>query len=101
MELNQNQESRWLDPGALMKLKSLELQVKVVVEGFLLGLHRSPFHGFSAEFSEYRPYVDGEDTRYLDWKLYARTDRNYIKKVPGGNQRPHLFSSGSEPVHGL
>jgi uncharacterized protein (DUF58 family) len=80
MELNQNQESRWLDPGALMKLKSLELQVKVVVEGFLLGLHRSPFHGFSAEFSEYRPYVDGEDTRYLDWKLYARTDRNYIKK---------------------
>lgn len=63
-----------------MKLKSLELQIKLVVEGFLMGLHRSPFHGFSAEFTEYRPYVPGDDTRYLDWKLYARTDRHYIKK---------------------
>ncbi len=80
MVQNGNHESRWLDPSALMKLKSLELQIKVVVEGFLLGLHRSPYHGFSAEFTEYRPYVAGEDTRYLDWKLYARSDRNYIKK---------------------
>ncbi len=80
---NQNQkldETRWLDPASLMKLKSLELQVKLVVEGFLLGLHKSPFHGFSAEFTEYRPYVEGDDTRYMDWKLYARTDRYYIKK---------------------
>lgn len=75
-----NSESRWLDPLSIMKLKSLELQIKAVVEGFLLGLHRSPFHGFSAEFTEYRPYVAGDDTRYLDWKLYARTDRHYIKK---------------------
>lgn len=74
------EESRWLDPASLMKLKSLELQIKLVVEGFLLGLHKSPFHGFSAEFTEYRPYVEGDDTRYLDWKLYARTDRYYIKK---------------------
>ena len=80
MVQNGIQESRWLDPSVLMKLKSLDLQIRVVVEGFLMGLHRSPYHGFSAEFTEYRPYVPGEDTKYLDWKLYARSDRNYIRK---------------------
>nr|WP_146460724.1 DUF58 domain-containing protein [Rubripirellula tenax] len=63
-----------------MRIKSLQLRAKAVVEGFYNGLHRSPFHGFSVEFNEYRPYTTGDDLRALDWKLYARTDRYYIKK---------------------
>jgi uncharacterized protein (DUF58 family) len=69
-----------IDFGALMKIRSLELRAKVVVEGLRRGLHRSPTHGFSAEFSEYRPYSAGDDVRYLDWRLYARSDRDFIKK---------------------
>lgn len=71
---------RWIDPETILKLDSLELRARIVVEGFLSGLHRSPYHGFSAEFSEYRAYVPGDDLRYLDWKLYARSDRQYIKR---------------------
>lgn len=63
-----------------MKIKNLELRAQVVVEGFFNGLHRSPYHGFSVEFTEYRQYVPGDDPRYLDWDLYARTDRFFIKK---------------------
>lgn len=63
-----------------MKLKGLEFRARVVVEGFLAGLHRSPYHGFSAEFSEYRQYAVGDDPRYLDWRLFARSDRYYIKR---------------------
>lgn len=63
-----------------MRIKNLQLRAKVVVEGFYSGLHRSPFHGFSTQFSEYRQYVQGDDLRYVDWKLYARSDRHYIKR---------------------
>lgn len=63
-----------------MAIKDLELRARVVVEGFWKGIHRSPYHGFSVEFTEYRPYTPGDDPRYLDWRLYARTDRYYIKK---------------------
>lgn len=63
-----------------MAVKNLELRARVIVEGFWNGLHRSPYHGFSVEFSEYRQYTTGDDTRYLDWKLFARSDRYYIKK---------------------
>lgn len=69
-----------IDPAALMAIKDLELRARVVVEGFWKGIHRSPYHGFSVEFTEYRPYTPGDDPRYLDWRLYARTDRYYIKK---------------------
>ena len=69
-----------IDPQALMAIKNLELRARVVVEGFWTGLHRSPYHGFSVEFTEYRQYSPGDDPRYLDWRLYARTDRYYIKK---------------------
>jgi len=72
--------ARLIDPGTLMRIRSLEVRAKVVVEGFLAGLHRSPYHGFSAEFSEYRQYSPGDDLRYLDWKLFARSDRYYIKR---------------------
>ncbi|MFT4543042.1 MAG: hypothetical protein ACI841_001508 [Planctomycetota bacterium] len=69
-----------VDPEAILRIASLELRARGVVEGFLSGLHRSPQHGFSAEFSEYRNYSPGDDLRYLDWKLLARTDRRYVKR---------------------
>jgi uncharacterized protein (DUF58 family) len=81
-----------IDPVALMRIKSLQLRAKVVVEGFSSGLHRSPFHGFSAEFSEYRQYTPGDDPRYLDWRLYARSDRYYVKRFEDEtNLRCHLL----------
>jgi len=75
------------DPGALMRIKNLQLRARAVVEGFYTGLHRSPFHGFSVEFSEYRPYTPGDDPRGLDWKLYARSDRYYIKRFEDETNR--------------
>ena len=72
--------TRFLDPKTILAIRNLELRARVVVEGFLLGLHRSPFHGFSVEFSEYRQYTPGDDVRYIDWKLYGRSDRYYLKK---------------------
>jgi uncharacterized protein (DUF58 family) len=70
---------RYIDPQTLMSIRSLELRAKSVVEGLQNGLNRSPYHGFSVEFTEYRQYTPGDDPRYLDWKLYARTDKYYIK----------------------
>jgi len=64
-----------IDSASLMRIKSLELRARVVVEGLWRGLHRSPFHGFSVEFTEYRQYTKGDDLRHLDWKVAARTDR--------------------------
>jgi uncharacterized protein (DUF58 family) len=69
-----------IDPGTLMRIKSLQVRARVAVEGFIKGIHRSPYHGFSVEFSEYREYSPGDDPRYLDWKLYARSDRYYVKR---------------------
>src|SRR5260370_5797654 len=69
-----------IDPQTLMAIKNLELRARVVVEGFWHGLHRSPYHGFSVEFSEYREYSPGDDPRYLDWRLFARSDRYYVKR---------------------
>ena len=68
------------DPLALLAVKDLSLRAKVVMEGVQSGLHRSPFSGFSSEFTEYRQYSPGDDLRYLDWRAYARSDRYYIKK---------------------
>ena len=81
----------FVDPVALVRIKSLSLRAKVVVEGFFAGLHRSPYHGFSVEFSEYRQYSPGDDPRYLDWRLYARSDRYYVKRFEDEtNLRCHL-----------
>ncbi|HEY0874647.1 MAG TPA: DUF58 domain-containing protein [Vicinamibacterales bacterium] len=71
---------RFLDPGIIARLGTMELKARTVVEGFLAGLHRSPFKGFSVEFAEYRQYLPGDDLNTLDWKVYARTDRHYVKK---------------------
>ncbi|MBI4266149.1 MAG: DUF58 domain-containing protein [Acidobacteria bacterium] len=76
----QGNELRFLDPTILARLATLELKARTVVEGFLSGLHRSPFKGFSVEFAEYRQYMPGDDLSSIDWKVYARSDRYYVKK---------------------
>jgi uncharacterized protein (DUF58 family) len=77
---NPTREMRYLDPAILARLGTLELKARTVVEGFLSGLHRSPFKGFSVEFAEYRQYMPGDDLSTIDWKVYARSDRYYVKK---------------------
>jgi len=73
-------ERQFLDPAVIARLGTLELKARTIVEGFLSGLHRSPFKGFSVEFAEYRQYIHGDDLATIDWKVYARSDRYYIKK---------------------
>jgi uncharacterized protein (DUF58 family) len=88
-----------IDPQTLMSIKNLELRARVVVEGFWNGLHRSPYHGFSVEFTEYRSYSQGDDPRYLDWRLYARSDRFYIKKFEDEtNLRCYLLVDNSRSM---
>lgn len=70
----------FLDPKVLASLDSLELRARVAVEGFLSGLHKSPHRGFSVEFNDYRNYYPGDDMRHVDWKLYAKSDKFYIKQ---------------------
>ena len=69
-----------IDATALMRIKSLELRARRILEGYTQGLHKSPYHGSSVEFSEYREYAEGDDPKHIDWKLYARSDRYCIKK---------------------
>ena len=91
--------TNYLDPAALMKVKSLQLRAKAVVDGLQAGIHRSPYHGFSAEFSEYRQYSPGDDPRYLDWRLYARSDRFFIKKFEDEtNRRCYLLVDMSKSM---
>jgi len=73
-------ESKFLDPLIVSKLKSLELKARFVVEGFKVGLHKSPYHGFSAEFSQHRPYMQGDIIRNVDWKVFAKTEKYFIKQ---------------------
>lgn len=69
-----------LDPRTLAKLKGLHLRAQHIVEGYVAGLHRSPYHGFSIEFAEHREYAPGDDLRYVDWKVFGRTDKFYLKQ---------------------
>jgi len=71
---------QYLDPKVLVKLERLDLKARLIVEGFISGLHQSPFHGFSVEFAQHREYAPGDDLRRLDWKVYARSDRHYVKE---------------------
>lgn len=95
----ENSLGRRIDPRTLMAIKDLQLRARVVVEGFWNGLHRSPYHGFSVEFTEYRQYIQGDDLRFLDWCLLARTDRYYIKKFEDEtNLRCHLLVDNSKSM---
>lgn len=88
-----------IHPQTLMSIKNLEMRARVVVEGFWNGIHRSPYHGFSVEFTEYRQYSPGDDPRYLDWRLYARSDRYYIKKFEDEtNLRCHFLVDNSRSM---
>jgi uncharacterized protein (DUF58 family) len=88
-----------VDAKALMGIRSLELRAQVVVEGFWNGIHRSPYHGFSVEFTEYRQYTSGDDPRYIDWRVFARSDRYYIKKFEDEtNLRCHLLCDQSQSM---
>jgi len=71
---------KYLSPQTLAKLKGLELKARLIVEGFVSGMHKSPYQGFSVEFAEHREYAPGDDLRYVDWKLYGKTDRYYLKQ---------------------
>ena len=75
--------SRFLDPAVLAAISGLDLVAKTVVDGFVAGLHRSPDFGFSQEFAEYRAYTPGDDLRHVDWNVFARTERMYLKRYRG------------------
>jgi len=71
--------NKYLDPTVVSHLGNMELKARLIVEGYIAGLHRSPYHGFSVEFAEYRQYMQGDNTRHIDWKVYGKTDRFYMK----------------------
>jgi uncharacterized protein (DUF58 family) len=71
---------RYLDPLTLAKVRGLELQARLLVEGYLSGMHKSPYHGFSVEFAQHREYVPGDDIKHIDWKVYGRTGRYFLKQ---------------------
>ena len=75
--------NRFLDPAVLAEISSLDLVARTVVEGFVAGLHRSPDFGFSQEFAEYRAYTTGDDLRHVDWNVFARTEKAYLKRYRG------------------
>ena len=91
---------KYLDPKVLAKITRLDLQARLVVEGFISGLHRSPFHGFSVEFASHREYVPGDDTRHIDWKVQAKTDRYYVKQYEEEtNLKATFLLDASESMH--
>tara|TARA_B100000131_G_scaffold172929_1_gene167089 strand:- start:2176 stop:3075 length:900 start_codon:yes stop_codon:yes gene_type:complete len=71
---------KYMNPEVVNKIDNLSLRARLVVEGFIIGMHKSPYHGFSVEFSEHRPYGFGDEIKYIDWKLWGKTDRFYIKQ---------------------
>lgn len=93
---------RFLDPLVLSSISGLELIAKTVVDGFVAGLHRSPDFGFSQEFAEYRAYSEGDDLRHVDWNVYARTERAYLKRYRGetNTQLTMLLDSSASMAYG-
>ena len=87
---------RYLQPDVVAKLSNMELIARLVVEGFITGLHKSPYHGFSVEFAEHRQYMAGDEIRHIDWKIYGRTDRYYIKQFEEEtNLKAYIVLDGS------
>ncbi len=88
-----------VDPAALLGLEGLELKARLIVEGYLTGLHRSPYHGFSVEFAEHRAYQPGENPRSIDWRVYGRTERLFVKRYEEEtNLRAHLIVDVSDSM---
>jgi uncharacterized protein (DUF58 family) len=93
-------DTRFLDPQVIARVSNLELVARFIVEGFLIGLHQSPYHGFSSEFTSYRKYAKGDPFRFIDWKAAARTDRLYIKQFEENtNTRCYLVVDGSASMN--
>jgi uncharacterized protein (DUF58 family) len=89
----------FLDPTFVSKLNSLELKARLVVEGFMVGLHRSPYHGFSVEFSEHRPYMQGDNLKDVDWKVFGKTEKFFIKQYEEEtNLRSYIFLDTSNSM---
>jgi uncharacterized protein (DUF58 family) len=87
---------KYLDPAVISRLKGIDIKARLVVEGFVSGLHRGPYKGFSVEFAEHRQYMPGDPIRYLDWKVYGKTDRFYIKEYEEEtNLRAYIIMDGS------
>ncbi len=87
---------QYLDPQVLSKLRGLDLIARLVVEGFMTGLHKSPYHGFSVEFAEHRQYMPGDPFKHVDWKLYGKSDRFYVKIFEEEtNLRSHILLDAS------
>src|SRR5206468_633579 len=78
--MTNNDPKRYLDPFTLAKVRSLELKARLIVEGYLSGMHKSPYHGFSVEFAQHREYVPGDDIKHVDWKVYGRTGKFFLKQ---------------------
>ena len=97
--MKDNQLLKYLQPEVISSVKNLELVARLVVEGYLTGRHRSPFHGFSVEFSEHRQYIPGDNLRFVDWKVFGRTDRYYIKQFEEEtNLRCHILLDVSKSM---
>lgn len=80
MQIKTSDYRNFLKPDTISKITNLELRARLVVEGFLVGLHKSPYHGFSIEFSEHRPYMIGDDLKNIDWRVFAKTEKYFIKQ---------------------
>jgi len=80
MSIKTKEVKSFLNPEVIAKIENLELRARMIVEGFMIGLHRSPYHGFSVEFSEHRPYMQGDSLKNLDWKVYAKSEKFFIKQ---------------------
>ena len=91
--------NKFLDPKVLNKITRLDLKARHIVEGFMGGMHKSPYHGFSVEFAEHREYAPGDDLKHLDWKVFGRTDRLFIKEYElETNLRSHILIDTSESM---
>jgi uncharacterized protein (DUF58 family) len=90
---------QYLRPDVIQEVARLDLKARFIVEGFISGLHESPYHGFSSEFSEHRKYTPGDDPKHLDWKVYARTDKFYLKRFEAEtNLDCHIVLDASESM---
>lgn len=97
--MTQDALRKFLDPAVLAQLDGLELKARLIVEGYVSGWHKSPYHGFSVEFAEHRDYVPGDDLRYVDWKVFGKSDRYYLKQYDEEtNFACHLLVDTSESM---
>ena len=90
---------KYLQPETVALLNSMSLRARLVVEGYIIGQHRSPYHGFSVEFAEHRSYGPGDEIRHIDWKLFGKTDRLYVKRYEEEtNLRAHIVLDTSKSM---